>query len=170
MRATITQRQEAGGVFGQREEKYVDCAIELNDDERRLIKANPDMLLNHVIAGGRDKSYGEFRWSPRSYSQSAPFVLALLVLVGIPSLPRPIADNLGSFLLWLSLIGYCIFNYFNDHEGFAPSDVVRVATVLVKPDFSIYAKNKTEADSIEADVRKHLSEFDALLSAKPATV
>src|SRR5262245_15893376 len=75
MRTTIAQRQDVGGSLRQRQEYYVDCTIELSDDERQRIKANPDTLLNHVIAGGHDMSYGEFRWSSRSYSQSAPFML-----------------------------------------------------------------------------------------------
>jgi hypothetical protein len=169
MRATITQREQAGGVFRQRQEYYVDCAIEWTADERQRIEASPDTLLQHVIAGARDMTYGEYRWSPRSYSRSAPFVLALVLLVGVFTLPHPILDNPGSLALWLALIGYCIFNYFNDHEGFAPSDVIRVATILENPSFSIYAKNAAEADAIAADIRKRLNELDTLLSPPAAT-
>ena len=169
MHATITQRQEPGGALGQRQEYYLDCTVQLNDDERQRIKASSETLLDHVIASGHEMSYAEFRWSPRSYSRGAPFLLVLLLVVGIWMLPLPIMDNLGTLFLWLSLIGYCVFNFFNGHEGFASSDVIRVSTILDKPSFSIYAKNKAEADFIAEDVRMHLSELDALLGAQQTT-
>ena len=52
MRATITQRQKDGGVFGHRPEYYVDCDIEFTDQERERIRADPDALLAHVISPG----------------------------------------------------------------------------------------------------------------------
>lgn len=169
MRATITQRQKDGGAFSQRKEYYVNCAIEFTDQERQRINANPDTLLTHVIAGGHDMSYGEFRWSPRSYSQGAPFVLVLMLVVGIPTLPRPIADHLGSVLLLLLIIGYCIFNFYNDHEGFATSDQIRVTTVLHQPNFSIYARSADDAHAIATDIRTRLNDLDAQLKP-PVTV
>jgi hypothetical protein len=170
VRATITQRQKDGGAFIQRKEYYVDCAIEFIDQERQRIYANRDTLLTHVIASGPDMSYGEYRWSPRSYSRGAPFVLVLLLVVGIPTLPRPIADHLGSVLLLLLLIGYCIFNFYNDHEGFAASDKIRVATVLDQPRFSIYARSADDAQTIATDIRTRLNDLDALLKERSVAV
>jgi hypothetical protein len=170
MRATTTQRQKDGGVFGQRAEYYVDCTVEFTEQERERIKANPDTLLTHVISAGHDLSYGEFRWSPRSYARGAPFVLVLVLAVGIPTISRPITDHFGEVLVLLLLVGYCIFNIFDDHEGFPASDRIRAAFVLDQPIFSVYAESADVAETVAADICTRLNDLDALLKESPAAV
>lgn len=171
MRATITQREKDGGVFGQRREYYVDCDIELTDAERALIGANPDTLLAHLISPGSDTTFSEYRYSPRTYAQGAPLLVAIAFFLAIPALLHPtLAENRSSLFLLLSAIGYWIYTIYDDHEGFPASAEISVGSVLDQPRFSLYARDAEIANTVAADIRKRLDDLDAKLKEAPATV
>ncbi len=164
MNITIEQRQTAGGSFWQRDEYYVDCAVEFSDLERKRIHQEPERFLTYVVSAGHDAP-SESLNSPRNIRRGAFFLLFVAILLFASSLPNPSWSGNGhALLLVAAAIGSWLYGTWFDYEGYRASDELRLGAIMNDPRFVLYARTRALAQQTAADLRERLNKLDAMLA------
>ncbi len=165
MNFKIVRRRKAGGLFGERDDHYVDLTLEISDAERTHIHQNPERFLTHILSAGYDAPV-EFLRSPRNTKRISWFVLLVALLHLASSLVYP---SFGSFndVIWLLAlaVGGWLYGTFFDYEGYPASDEIRLGTVVNDERFVLHAQTEALAQQTETDLRKRLDDLKAMLPA-----
>ena len=164
MNFTIVRRRKAGGLFGERDDHYVDCTIELSDAERSHIHQNPERFLTHILSAGYDAP-AESLHSPRNTKRMAWLVLLVALLLLASSLAYPAFGY--EDVLWLLVLaaGCWLYGTFFDYEGYPASDEIRLGAVVNDTRFVLYAQTMTLGDQTATDLRKRLDDLKTMLAA-----
>ena len=165
MNFRIVRRRKAGGLFGERDDHYVDVTIEFSDAERGHIHQDPERFQTHILAAGYDAPAESLR-SPRNTKRISWFVLLVALLLLASSLVYP---GFGSFndVIWLLALaaGGWLYGTFFDYEGDPASDEIRLGAVVNETRTVLHAQTEALAQQTETDLRKRLDDLKAMLAA-----
>jgi hypothetical protein len=165
MNVTIEQRQKAGGLFWQRDEYYVDCAVEFSDLERKRIDQDPERFLTYVVSAGYDAP-SESLHSPRNIKRGTFFLLFMALLLFASSFPNTSWSGNGDVILLLAAaMGSWLYGTWFDYEGVPASDEIALGAIVNQPRLVLYARTRELAQQTAADLRERLTRLEAMLAS-----
>ena len=160
MRVTIEHREVASGVLTNRKDCYVDCTVELSEEEHAIIRARdlyhqgfevrtstPLPTKTHVLGSGIMRIVGRFS------------IIGGIVYMIYSSFTHPATEPLGG-LLFIAGIALEIYGWLRQRtenkRWEKDEQQITIKQLLNNPSFTVHGWNPAAAKGIEQDIREKL--------------
>src|SRR5579862_1647355 len=167
MRVTIEHREVATGVIKNHKESYVDCTVNLSEEERAIVKerdlygegftvrtSTPLPTQTHFFSTGIMRVVGRFM-------MIGGFIYGMFV-EGLAHANT----NFGAPILFIG-IGLEVYGWLRtrkeDKRIESDEQRITVKQLLNKPAFTVHAWNPAAAKGIEQDIREHLTSLKYII-------
>ena len=169
MRVTIEHREQASGMTGSTKHYYVDCAIELTEEEKAIIKARD--LYDHNFTVGPATPVSSKAAYIGSGSLNSLGRLGVIGGVILGVLSPAIGGASGTLAGWMLFLGAGFWIYSSmvmrrqDKRLENPDRVIKLKDLLNNGRFTVYAASPAHAQAIEEDIRASLTNAKQLITA-----
>jgi hypothetical protein len=161
MRVTIGHREEAAGLAGQNRNYFVDCTVELSEEEKAVVKARglqgdgfttraatpiPDTVS--IIGVGILRGGG---WL---------LLIAGVIFASVGDVTKNVSTgNLGGLLILVGIVA-AIYGWLRgrrvDKRLELPDQEVTLRRLLADPRFTVHALDPVHAKALDDEIRAHL--------------
>jgi hypothetical protein len=160
MRVTIDHREETTGLAGNKRNYFVDCLVELSEEERAIIKAR-SLYDHYFIAKGAEP--------PRSTADfiGAGFLKGSAPIIGIIGFVWGIfGGGAPATLMFFGAIGMAVAGFVMDRKpmGEAEPQTINCRRLLGNPRITIYAPDPAVAKIAEDELTQNLANLKSLIT------
>jgi hypothetical protein len=161
MRVTIEHREEATGVSRSKRNYFVDCNIQLSEEERAIIRARGLQEHFFTTEGARP---------PRTSASfaAAPALKGCAPLIGVAGFIWGLfGGGTPAGLMLFGAIGMFAYGFYIDLQpmGAAEEQTITLGRLLRMPKFSVFAPSPSQAKEIDAQLREKLANVKSNLVA-----
>jgi hypothetical protein len=159
MRVSIEHREEAAGVSGTKRNYFVDCEVQLSEEERAIVRSRALYDHNFIVGGAAPPRSGKHFYGAGVLRGFAP--LTMLVGVGFWIFHPP---PLGGILFFVGL-AMLIAGFVMDRKpvGDSPEQRITFKRLMEQPRFTIYGVDPANAKRIDDELRQQLAGMKELL-------
>jgi hypothetical protein len=168
MRVTISHREEAAGLGGQKRNYFVDCEVLFSEEEQAIIRGRNlgDNYIATESAIPTGSGIADYTWANTALRVGSRLFVIAGVVAGVVGMFVGGMDGFSVFLLLVAL-GLFIFRKVNERRSEASysEQQITVRQLLQNPRFTVYAANPALATSYDDAIRDQLTRLKNLISA-----
>jgi hypothetical protein len=161
MRVTIEHREVTTGVIKNHKESYVDCTVNLSEEERAIVKERDLYGEGFTVRTSTPLPSGSSILGTGLMRFAGPFMIVGSFIWGLAG-----GGNLAGFTLFAG-IGFVIYGWFRarkeDKRIETDEQRITIKQLLNKPAFTVHAWNPAAAKGIEQDIRENLISLKSLI-------
>jgi hypothetical protein len=160
MRVTIEHREQTAGVGGNKRNYFVDCLVELSQEERAIIKAR-SLYDHHFAVDGAEP--------PRSTTNfiGAGALKGFAPIIGIGGFIWGVfGGGTAAGLLVFGAIGMFIAGFIMDRKppGGSEPQTITIRRLISNPRILIYAPDPASAKIVEDELSQNLTNLKSLIA------
>jgi len=167
MRVTIEHREESAGVTRRKRNYFLDCKVELSEEERAIVKARGLQDQSFPIdAATPDVSNAAFIGTGFIRGVGGLLIgggIMLIYFVFFTSWAGPLMGWMIFIGIALSAYGWIRENR-QEWRDNRPKQQIKLGRLMSRPAFTVYSPDPSYAKHLEEEIRTHLAAMKQLLA------